>query len=306
MDGSALPFEGFFMRESLWRTVENTTPHHGVERAEIKEVIGDSLVDETIDLHTELSTLHEIWISNEISKENESDTLPEPPFLRQNLEKQITLLVELLQQKLSKNSGGKGEVASLPVTLSEEERNIIKTVSRCRSRDADEDDDNAVRPSSHRRPRTALPREDISVSQIDELFIELRQCFRDEREQLLEDITKMQCALMCSSNKRELSKQRRASASIKKLQHLNNKLEREVTQCSGGEAAGAVGARKTTTTINNNVSWSNNFQKVNNKLSPSPPSSGSSKSSYVRPSLVVQSAAKRSGVMDATSILSVP
>jgi len=32
--------------------------------------------------------------------------MPEPPFLRENLEKQITLLVDLLKQKLNKQGEG--------------------------------------------------------------------------------------------------------------------------------------------------------------------------------------------------------
>ena len=35
-----------------------------------------------------------------------SNKIPEPPFLRENLEKQITLLVDLLKQKLKKQGEG--------------------------------------------------------------------------------------------------------------------------------------------------------------------------------------------------------
>ena len=60
MDNGALPFEGFFIRDSLWKVLKN---QYG---STIKQEIGDSLVDDTIQLHSELFTLHEIWISNEI------------------------------------------------------------------------------------------------------------------------------------------------------------------------------------------------------------------------------------------------
>ena len=46
--------EAFEPRPSLWRLVEQSVP--GSERVEIKEVLGEDLVDETLDLHNEVST----------------------------------------------------------------------------------------------------------------------------------------------------------------------------------------------------------------------------------------------------------
>ena len=43
----------FVARESIWKTIEEIVKDE--ERLEIKKALGDSLVDETIDLHKEVS-----------------------------------------------------------------------------------------------------------------------------------------------------------------------------------------------------------------------------------------------------------
>ena len=277
---------------SLWSTVELNTPENSSERYEIKDAIGASLVDETVELHAELSSLQEILsdFNNNNDQNNNANMLPEPPFLRTNLEKQISVLVELLQQKMAKSNGELG----LPAMLSEEEREIIKSVSRGGSRSATNDDTShdaglnaghsttVVEPLASPRPQTPLPQTDITISEIDKLTAELRQCFHKERERLMEDISKVQTTLLCGGGAIRATEETRrpSTASIKQLQHLNNKLEKEVTQTKIHHVPKppVAGGGK----------WSNNFKKL-----PTPPSSGSKSSSYTRSNLVVQSAAKR-------------
>ena len=45
--------EGFESRPSLWRLIEEIVPES--ERLEIKEALGEDLVDETLDLQNEVS-----------------------------------------------------------------------------------------------------------------------------------------------------------------------------------------------------------------------------------------------------------
>ena len=278
---------------TLWSTVALNTPENSSERYEIKDAIGASLVDETVELHAELSSLQEIlsdFNNNNDQNNNTGNMLPEPPFLRTNLEKQISVLVELLQQKMAKSNGELG----LPAMLSEEEREIIKSVSRGGARSTTSHDtdhetshDTAVVDqvtSSVSRPQTPLPQTDITISEIDKLTAELRQCFHEERERLMEDISKVQTALLCGGGgmrPTEEKTQRPSTASIKQLQHLNNKLEKEVTQTK-------IHHVPKPPPVGGGGKWSNNFKKL-----PTPPSSGSKSSSYTRSNLVVQSAAKR-------------
>ena len=48
--------EAFESRTSLWRLIEEFVPES--ERIEIKEALGDDLVDETLDLQNEVSSFH--------------------------------------------------------------------------------------------------------------------------------------------------------------------------------------------------------------------------------------------------------
>lgn len=48
--------EAFESRTSLWRLIEEFVPES--ERLEIKEALGDDLVDETLDLQNEVSSFH--------------------------------------------------------------------------------------------------------------------------------------------------------------------------------------------------------------------------------------------------------
>ncbi|KAL9951552.1 hypothetical protein ACROYT_G044235 [Oculina patagonica] len=65
--------EAFENRPSLWKLIEEIVPES--ERLEIKEALGEDLVDETLDLQNEASTLLEIWqdYREETDKEERGD-----------------------------------------------------------------------------------------------------------------------------------------------------------------------------------------------------------------------------------------
>ena len=47
--------EGFQPRQSLWKLVEDLAPEN--EQSEIKEILGEDVIDETVDLHKEVCFL---------------------------------------------------------------------------------------------------------------------------------------------------------------------------------------------------------------------------------------------------------
>ena len=51
-DAKSRPFEAFEARDSIWSLIEGNTIDE--EQAEIKKIIGSSLVEETVDLHQEV------------------------------------------------------------------------------------------------------------------------------------------------------------------------------------------------------------------------------------------------------------
>jgi len=81
------------------------------EKAFMKEILGDSLVDQTVELHAEVDNLLEIWrefrleTTSIISSTSQNPThahLPEPPEVRFRLKKEIQFYVEALQTKAKK------------------------------------------------------------------------------------------------------------------------------------------------------------------------------------------------------------
>ncbi|KAH9514169.1 Coiled-coil domain-containing protein 24 [Bulinus truncatus] len=92
--------EAYSKPPSLWHLVEEIVPPH--EHGEIREMLGYSLVEQSLELHHEITTLLEIW--GEVRKER-SDTassprfLPEPPNQRDHLIKEICFFVESVKEK---------------------------------------------------------------------------------------------------------------------------------------------------------------------------------------------------------------
>ena len=52
--------EAFEIRPSLWRLIEEIVPES--ERVEIKEALGEDLVDETVDLQNEVKLVSNSWL----------------------------------------------------------------------------------------------------------------------------------------------------------------------------------------------------------------------------------------------------
>jgi len=238
-DQDYITFKDFKLTKPLWGSIEHLVECYD-ERNELKKIIGQSIVDETLDLHVELCTLHEIWQETQEEVPRKS-SLPEPPFIRENLEKQITLLVELLNQKLQKK--GEGAVSAF---LSEDDRKLIKSVSsdqierrtRCDSSSRSSSQCDTPTSDYYSRCSSSLSidqeslQDKISVSEIDTIAQTLRYDFEEERKNLLKDITYIQSALIYESDlkTRETQQKQQGSPSIRDLQKLSSKLEKQILQ----------------------------------------------------------------------------
>lgn len=89
---------------SLWNLVEqHVSPY---EQTEIKNMLGESLVDQTLELHGEIDTLLEIWrdYRYETDDMQPGKILPEPPGQRDRLIQEIQFFVENVKEK-AKNNG---------------------------------------------------------------------------------------------------------------------------------------------------------------------------------------------------------
>jgi len=264
-------FESFHLRESIWEKIEGLT-RFGSERSQIKKIIGESVIDETLDLHQEVQTLYEIWkdYHQTITQNTYHPVLPEPPLLRENLEKQITLLVKLLQQKVKKQ-GGK----SITAVLNEDERSMIKSVSKGNNvmvvkqspPDNTRINDVDSRCSSSLSVDVDLLKDRMNLMDIDEIIQPLRNDFEDERRFLLKDIEAIQNAMILEETNNQLVAHARNSPTIKDLRTIESKLEKEVLSKKKASISGVLLAHESTS------SSENNSTSQSKKFSPSPPSS---------------------------------
>ena len=93
--------------DSLWQLIKSSANENELDL--IKRVIGESLVETSLDLHNEVDTLLEIWrdyrhetmtgiseLKETLSKT--SAVLPEPPNVRETLKKEITMFVKQMRE----------------------------------------------------------------------------------------------------------------------------------------------------------------------------------------------------------------
>ncbi|KAK2186366.1 hypothetical protein NP493_203g03005 [Ridgeia piscesae] len=88
---------------SIWSLVETYVPEH--ERVEVKNVLGESLVDQSLELHEEVNTLYGIWreFRADVLHKPLYHRLPEPPAMRDRLKEEIKFFVETLQERADEN-----------------------------------------------------------------------------------------------------------------------------------------------------------------------------------------------------------
>ncbi|XP_078353739.1 coiled-coil domain-containing protein 24-like isoform X2 [Oculina patagonica] len=243
--------EAFENRPSLWKLIEEIVPES--ERLEIKEALGEDLVDETLDLQNEASTLLEIWqdYREETDKEERDQALqrhlnklPEPPMIRENLKKEIKMFVEMLQQKAREEGRNSASV------LSKEESNVVNYVFESTARPSSSSSRPSTAHSSRdgrQTPMRATPSSDgsrctsslsdhldsmndkLNALEIDRITDHLRQLLLEEKEGLLGDIAFLQDCLMEESDYRDqVTSSVEQEPSLKDLRDLGTKLEKEL------------------------------------------------------------------------------
>ena len=93
--------------ESLWQLIKSVANERELDV--IKSIIGESLIETSIDLHNEIDTLLEIWRDyrnetmvslNQIKQSiNNKTNLPEPPNIRETLKKEIRFFVKQMREQ---------------------------------------------------------------------------------------------------------------------------------------------------------------------------------------------------------------
>ncbi|XP_046340643.1 coiled-coil domain-containing protein 24-like [Haliotis rufescens] len=192
--------QGYQPPLSLWQLVEELVSSH--EQEEIKRILGESLIDQSIELHEEVSTLMSIWHDYKMeTRESEPPKpLPEPPQQRERLIQEISFFVANVKDKA--NSTGIDHEHLFSSHNSCVIEYVLETSRHCsnahlRSPVTDETTSRVI------SPQNSIPFQDLGEEmlrmrnklnylQLDDVVQHLRLSLQDEIEQLLQDITFLQ------------------------------------------------------------------------------------------------------------------
>eukprot|EP00112_Aurelia_sp_Birch-Aquarium-sp1_P014819 Seg3222.2 transcript_id=Seg3222.2/GoldUCD/mRNA.D3Y31 product="hypothetical protein" pseudo=true protein_id=Seg3222.2/GoldUCD/D3Y31 len=284
------PVEAFEARDSIWSLIEGNTIDEG--QSEIKKIIGSSLIEETVDLHQEVDTLLEIWrdFRDKTDNQNQVKSLLEPANVRKNLTEQIKLFVKLLQERAA--SGTRDFTRTLSPTQSEVVKSIVdpkgrRNSSSQRPQTAPSSSDGRqtpLRPSSCDRHSSCSSRltdhfsiehQARTTSEIERLADIIREELEEERIALRGDIEFLQLCLLDESSFRSSAESPSGELSLKELQDLGMKLEKELLvkepTSLGKQKSEPLDKRKRTSPTPNPMP-----QSPARRVLPSPPSSAPS------------------------------
>jgi hypothetical protein len=105
ISASDVKYQPYEPPESLWQLIKSIANQNELDV--IKSIIGESIIETTLDLHNEIDTLLEIWRDyrnetmtslNQI-KQSSNKNLPEPPNIRETLKKEIKLFVKQMREQ---------------------------------------------------------------------------------------------------------------------------------------------------------------------------------------------------------------
>lgn len=239
------------------------------EREEIQEILGVTLVEESLDLQNEVSTLVDIWRDYRDDIEAElpmAPVLPEPPMVRESLCNHIRLLLESLTDKAKEEGRDSG------ISLSKHNGDVLDYVM----------EDSGSRGCSptvnnNRRPCTAMSirdgrdtpmrmtpcsdsdmlsatssasdqvesvRDQLNILKIDEVVLELRATLQDEVDQLKRDISFLHRCLEEESDFRAQSSII-SEPSLQDLRTERSQLQKELLTTSQPSSLSIIQAVKT-------------------------------------------------------------
>ncbi|CAH1774305.1 unnamed protein product [Owenia fusiformis] len=228
---------------SLWALVKQHVPPY--EQEEVKSMLGESLVEQSLELHEEVDTLLDIWrdFRDETTQEDSSSFLPEPPEMRDRLTQQIRFFVENIREK------AKGQGRDPETALSKHNQDVIEyAIESSRPSSGS----NSTRPGTacsilngRMTPMRSSPPSDkvsanstlseeiddmsekLNMLEFDEVTQHLRETLEEEISQLLKDITFLQNCLDDESQFR-LDKTITREPTLSELKEERSKLEKNM------------------------------------------------------------------------------
>ncbi|XP_033738128.1 coiled-coil domain-containing protein 24-like [Pecten maximus] len=207
MDEPPFDLQGYNPPISLWQLVEQHVPKH--EQDEIKNLLGESMVDQSLELHQEIDVLLEIWRDyRDETNDNQRVKLPEPPGLRDRLIQEINFFVENIRDKAKNNGVNPDRLleARHNTEIIDYAMDTARSGSRCRSRpgtarsrDGSETPMIVTPTGSDRISAASTLSEEIdsmndklNFLHFDEVVQHLRSTLEEETRMLLKDIKFLQ------------------------------------------------------------------------------------------------------------------
>lgn len=195
---------------SLWKLVKQYVPEH--EREEIKNMLGESLIDQSLELHEEIETLLDIWrdYREETAHVKPVSQLPEPPGLRDRLVQEIQFFVDSVKEKAKHQGVNADKILSrhnsdiLDYALDTQRPDSARPSSRLTARGNDGRETPMIcSPTCSDRTSEAsilseeveAMNEKLNVLKFDEVVSHLRCTLEEEVEMLLRDISFLQNCL---------------------------------------------------------------------------------------------------------------
>ncbi|GFN90775.1 coiled-coil domain-containing protein 24-like [Plakobranchus ocellatus] len=199
---------------SLWRLVEQHVDPH--EQDELKDMLGISLVEQSLELHDEIDMLLEIW--RDIREETNDNlvaqsTLPEPPNLRDRLVQEICFFVDNVKDQAKRKGIDpehilKGHNSDILDYAADRARPESARSRASRSSDGRETPMAVLSPERLDLAYSMTDQVDAVNKQLNfmdfgEVCLSLRSYLEKEVEQLLEDVQFLQTCLDEAADSRD-------------------------------------------------------------------------------------------------------
>ncbi|XP_003385160.1 PREDICTED: uncharacterized protein LOC100636571 isoform X2 [Amphimedon queenslandica] len=227
---SSVNSDAFELPASTWMVIQSCCPQK--EANEVKRAIGQSLIEEACDLHTEASLLLEIWRQMreeaDPGRPHDGDTparLADPPGVRDKLIQEIKFLVSYLQQRNSTSPVVRETLKSPVITYvqnTEEHRSSCSRPSTSSDKSSRYCDTPLAFSNSSSVTGLLESTSSLSIQDVDESIASMRNTVREEIDQRHRDIDLLQSYIDS-----ELSYQKQPIPTIKDLQSVSQNLEKE-------------------------------------------------------------------------------